>query len=248
MSGLYVFGIAADAAGADLLGDGFPGRPVRGLAEAGLAALVTDAPADGIEPTRRNMLAHTALLERAMARATVLPMRFGTIAPDAPTLSRCLANHAPAFRGALDAIAGRVELGVKASWKDGIVFREIVEQDSALRSLRDRLRTRPQAETYHDRIELGRRVEAALAARRAEEATAILQALSPLAEAEAGLKEVEESMILNRAFLVPRAQEAAFDAAMQDLATAHGERIAFRYVGPVPPYNFVRLRADWLAA
>lgn len=248
MSGLYVFGIAGEDAAAATLGDGFPGRQVRGLAAAGLAALVADAPSDGIDPTRRNMLAHTALLERAMAQATVLPMRFGTIAPDEATLARCLANHAAAFRGALDAIAGRVELGVKASWKEGIVFREIVEQDAALRGLRDRLRTRPQAETYHDRIELGRRVEAALAARRTEEAGAILQALSPLAEAEAGLKEVEESMILNRAFLVPRAQETAFDAAMQDLAATHGARIEFRYVGPVPPYNFVRLRADWLAA
>jgi hypothetical protein len=250
MSGLYVFGIAPAEAlpDATVLGMGLAGQPVRGAEAAGLVAIIGAAPPAPVEPTRRNMLAHTALLERAMAEAPILPMRFGTIAPDDATLVRCLTTNQATFRTALSGIEGRVELGVKASWKEGLVFREIVEQDATLRRLRDRLKTRPQSETYNDRIELGRRVEAALAVRRREEAAAILQALSPLAEAEAGLKEIEDTMIVNRAFLVPRAREAAFDAAMEQLGATHGARMEFRYVGPVPPYNFVTLRTDWLSA
>jgi hypothetical protein len=53
-------------------------------------------------------------------------------------------------------------------------------------------------------------------------------------------------MVLNRAFLVPRAAEAAFDAAVARIAERFGDRLEFRYVGPVPPFNFVSLRADWL--
>jgi hypothetical protein len=34
---------------------------------------------------------------------------------------------------------------------------------------------------------------------------------------------------------------------MQHLAERHAARITFRYVGPVPPYNFIQLHADWLA-
>ena len=34
---------------------------------------------------------------------------------------------------------------------------------------------------------------------------------------------------------------------MDRLALRFGERVTFRYVGPVPPYNFVEVRADWLA-
>jgi hypothetical protein len=35
---------------------------------------------------------------------------------------------------------------------------------------------------------------------------------------------------------------------MERLAETHGERMEFRYVGPVPPYNFIKLRTDWLSA
>jgi hypothetical protein len=112
--------------------------------------------------------------------------------------------------------------------------------------MRDRLRSRPANETYYERVELGRRVEAALAERRATEAAAIVAALAPLAEREAELRALDEDMILNRAFLVRRENEALFDARMQSVAERYADRVNFRYVGPVPPYNFVRLQAGWL--
>ena len=53
-------------------------------------------------------------------------------------------------------------------------------------------------------------------------------------------------MIVNESFLVRRDREAAFDRAMEELAARTGERLVLRYVGPVPAYNFVSVRADWL--
>ncbi len=107
---------------------------------------------------------------------------------------------------------------------------------------------RPAGETYYERIELGRRVEAALAGRRDAEQSAILAELVPLAERHESLLAHDEDMILNHAFLVPRAAEAGFDAAVARLAERSGDRLEFRYVGPVPPFNFVNLQAGWLTA
>jgi hypothetical protein len=126
------------------------------------------------------------------------------------------------------------------------VFAEIVAADAELCRLRDRLRSRPAQETYFERVELGRRVEAALLQRRGEEAAAILAILAPLAERSAALRALDDDMIVNHAFLVPRSQERAFDARMEHVAERCGARVALRYVGPVPPYNFVTVRADWL--
>jgi len=245
--GLYLYGIAPGGLSAEGLGPGLAGGEVTALHAAGFTALVGAAPPAPIEATRRFMLAHTAVLERAMRVADVLPLRFGTVAPDAAALRRCLAAHAPAFHAALEGVAGRVELGVKAQWHEGLIWREILDQDAELRALRDRLRTRPAQETYYERIELGRRVEAALARRREADGAIIAAALAPLAEREVELRSVEEDMILSRAFLVRREAEAAFDAGMEELARRFGERVTFKYVGPVPPYNFVTLRADWLS-
>ncbi|WP_419897210.1 GvpL/GvpF family gas vesicle protein [Roseomonas sp. USHLN139] len=243
--GLYFYGIAEPGAlpAADTLGPGLGGAAPDWVEAAGLAALVSPVTGAEVPASRRNMLAHTAVLERALAEASLLPLRFGTVAPDAAAVAACLARHAPQFRAGLREVAGRVELGVKVHWQPEIVFTQLLEQDAGLRRMRDRLRDRPAVETYAERIELGRRVEAALAARRAAEARRLLDTLAPLAERSTALPLAEDTMLLNHAFLVRRAREAEFDAVMAALAEAQGERLSFRYVGPVPPYNFVALQA-----
>ena len=211
-----------------------------------LAALISDTAPGAVARTRRNMLAHTTVLEAAMTQGTVLPLRFGTVAPALAALQECISANRTGFHAALNAVHGRVELGLKASWKPGIVYDEIVERDPALRQLRDRLRSRPAAETYYERIELGRRVEAALAGRRESEAALLTGELAKLREREAELRPADDDMIFNRAFLVRRETEAEFDLAVQRIATSHGGRIELRYVGPVPPFNFVSMQAGWL--
>ncbi|NKC34547.1 GvpL/GvpF family gas vesicle protein [Falsiroseomonas selenitidurans] len=246
--GLWLYGIGLAAPGGAPLGDGVAGAAVQPMEAAGFVALVSDAPAERPAPTRRHMLTHTAVLERATAAADVLPVRFGTVAPDATTLARCLAANAMKLRDAMAAISDCVELGLRVSWREGVIFEEILAAEPALRALRDRLATRPMQETYQDRIALGRRVEAALAARRTAEAASLDAKLAPLAVQMAVLREVDEAMLLNRAFLVKRSEETRFDAAVAALEAAQAGRLLLRYVGPVPPFNFVSLRAEWFGA
>ena len=246
---LYIYGLVdtADLPDQACLGQGVAGGAVQIEGQGAIRALVSHVPPGEVAQTRRNMLSHTAVLERAMVTATVLPMRFGTVVPDLHTLIACIARNAAPFRAAWQSIEGRVELGVKASWRDRVVYNEIIESDAALFRLRNRLRNRPANETYYERVELGRQIEAALTVRRTAEAQAIIAELQPLADRETELRTLDEDMILNRAFLVPRAKEAAFDLKMQQLGERHAARLTFRYVGPVPPYNFIQLHADWLA-
>lgn len=245
---IYIYGLVrtGDALACDL-GEGIAAGPVRLLPAAHLFALAGAVPHGPVPQTRRNMIAHTSVLERAMARTDVLPLRFGTVASDIGTLASCVESNAERFAQAFQAISGRVELGLKASWRDGVIFAEIIASDAELCRLRDRLRSRPASEAYYERVELGRRVEAALAERRAAETAAIMAELSPLAEREADLRALDEDMIFNRAFLVHRDREADFDARVQSIGESRGSRMSFRYVGPVPPYNFVDLRVNWLA-
>jgi hypothetical protein len=246
--GLWLYGIGLAAPGGAPLGAGVAGAEVAALEAGGFVALVSPAPEEPPAPTRRHMLAHTAVLERATAAADLLPVRFGTVAPGRQALARCLAANATSLRNAMSGISECVELGLRVSWREGVIYEEILAAEPALRALRDRLATRPMQETYQQRIELGRRVEAALVARRAAEGAALQARLAPLAERVAELREVDDAMVLNRAFLVRRREEQRFDAAVAALEAEQGARLMFRYVGPVPPFNFVSLRAEWFGA
>jgi hypothetical protein len=58
-------------------------------------------------------------------------------------------------------------------------------------------------------------------------------------------KVITDRMVLNAAFLVHREQQASFDMAVQTLDAEMGKRLIFKYVGPVPPYNFVNIVVNW---
>jgi len=119
---VYVYGILPHPApqsrpgGLDI-GPGVGGAPVDLLEAGDLAAIVSPVGGEPIARSRRNMLTHASVLERMMPQATVLPLRFGTVAPDQAALHACIAAHRGAFREALLGIEGRVELGLKASWR-----------------------------------------------------------------------------------------------------------------------------------
>jgi hypothetical protein len=251
---LYVYGLMmtaeaeAGSAQAGMLSPntGIADAPVTEQPAGPLTALVSALLASPVAPTRRNLVAHHRVLERFFSAVDVLPLPFGTVAPDGDGLTRSIAEHRTAFLDALAEVDGQVELGLKARWKPGVVFAEVVGADTELTRLHERLRS--DGETYFERVELGRRVEAALAGRRTIETNAIIAALQPLATRHASLAVTEDDMIFNLVFLVRRGDQAAFDERVQKLASRHAERIEFRFAGPAPACHFAAVPAGWLHA
>lgn len=239
---LYVYGIVGSGL------DDLPElAPVGGMAAPRLltvgdvAALVSTLDVPDLLPTRRNLLAHTRVQEALLPLAPLLPVSFGTILPDEDAIMALLEAQSARLTGELARIQGHVELNVRAAWKDGAIFREVIAEEPEIRKARDRLRDQPGGDGYGDRIELGRMIEAALAARRERDAARLLSRLEAVASEVVSLTPQGEQGVLNAAFLVPSVAETAFDAAVNALDEAHGARLDFTYVGPVPPYNFVRL-------
>ncbi len=210
--------------------------------------IVSSMPMGEIDPTRRNMMAHTKILEEAMAMGPVLPVRFGTLADRPEMLGQVLEAHSTDLESLFMRIAGRVELGVKVFWNMERLFTEISEEDTKIRQLRDKLAGTSEAQSYYQRIDLGRRIEDALAVKRDQEAAELMALLEPLAVEIETPAVTEDRMILNGAFLVEASREAAFDAVVEDIKARQEERVTLRYVGPVPPYSFVNLSIDWSPA
>jgi hypothetical protein len=228
----------------------------RGIGESGdivhtlhymrLAAVVSDSPLIEYDSSRRNMMAHTLVQEEVMREYTLLPVRFGTLAPSAEAIQeQVLKRRYDELTGLLGEMEGRVELGLKAIWYEGIIFREVVEENQSIRRLRDGLMGRAAEETYYERIRMGEMIEAAMNKKRDEEEQLILDRLRPLVYKTRTNKVFTDRMVLNAAFLVDREREPEFDEAVQQLDDRMGTRLMFKYVGPVPPYNFVNIVVHW---
>ena len=210
-----------------------------------LAAVVSDSPVVEYESSRRNMMAHTRVLEEVMQEFTILPVRFSTVAPNAETVQKVLKQRSIEFHDLLAEMEGRVELGLKTFWYENAIFEEIVEENPPIRQLRDGLMGHSPEETYYERIRLGEMIEAAMWKKRDEDAERILDQLRPLVYKTVDNKVITDRMVLNAAFLVDQARQAEFDAVVERLDAEMGTRLIFKYVGPVPPYNFVNIVVRW---
>jgi hypothetical protein len=228
------------------LGIGERGDIVHTVHHKYLAAVVSDSPVDKYEQSRRNMMAHTLVLEEVMGAFTILPVRFGTIASSVEAIQeKVLERRYDELVGLLDEMEGQVELGLKAFWYEEAIFREIVQEDADIRRLRDSLMGHPVEETYYERIRLGEMVEKAMLRKRDEEAERLLASLRPLAHKTKRNPTGTGRMILNAVFLVDEDRQAAFDAEVDRIDQEMGKRFLFKYVGPVPPYNFVNIVVQW---
>ena len=227
-------------------GIGERGDIVHTVHQMGLAAVVSDSPPTEYENSRRNMMAHTVVQEEVMRDYTILPVRFATVALSAEAIQeQVLKRRYDELTALLVEMENRVELGLKAIWYEGIIFTEIVQESQPIRRLRDSLIGRTSEETYYDRIRLGEMIEAAMDKKRDEEAELILDHLRPLVHKTRANKVLTDRMVLNAAFLVDSSRETEFDRTVQQLDAQMGKRLMLKYVGPVPPYNFVNIVVHW---
>jgi hypothetical protein len=221
-----------------------------------LAAVVSDSPDIKYETTRANMMAHQTVIERVMSEGfTVLPVRFGTVTRTGTTTPvedirhKLLERKSAEIEELYRQMDGRVELGVRALWRDEkAIFEGLVAESRAIRTARDALLRRtslPAEKARFDRMRLGEMVKAALDRKREKEAKNLLARLAPLAERVRENRIVVDRMVLNAAFLVHENNEAAFDEAMAALNEELAERMALKYIGPTPPFNFCEIVVTW---
>jgi hypothetical protein len=217
-----------------------PEKPVRIVRENGFSAVVSDAMRSQYDASRANIGAHERIVRQAFDRGDVLPMRFGSVARDDQTVQSFLRDKHDVLEKSLAELHGRAELALKVLWDRDAVLREILTQNDEIRALRDAIRTRPEDETYDERVELGRLTSEALEQRRNDEVERILARLRPKAVA-VDVKPGSETMVLNAAFLVDQRALEGFDEEVSTVSREMSDRLTFRYLGPLPPYSFVNI-------
>lgn len=234
----YVYGITASShpsLPSAVGGVGDPPSTIRVLKEGGLAALVSDTP-EGLRPKRKELLAHSNVLAEAGAAGCVLPMRFGSIAPDDDTVTSVLAERADHYQERLRALDGKVEYNIKASHAEEAVLHRVLSENPEIRAITEANR-QSGGGTYEERLRLGEMVVAAIKAQEAEDATDVQHTLEPAADA-VSVGPDSSGWLANVSFLVDREGVETFLTAVEQLRKGH-PHLDLRLNGPLPPYSFV---------
>jgi hypothetical protein len=245
---VYVYGVihAADAGGwPETAGLGGASSRVRTVPEGGLAALVSDLPPDHTPGRREDIEDHRRVLSLAIERGTTVPMRFGIVMDsDEVVRERLLARHGAELGDLLHALDGHVQMMVKAFYAEDALLRDVLAAHPDLAQESAALAQRPEAETHSARLRLGELVADAVEARRAEVESVLLERLAPVGADILVEPASSERVALNAQVLVHRDRRAALDEVIRELGTALAGVVAFRYVGPLPPYSFADLSLD----
>jgi Gas vesicle synthesis protein GvpL/GvpF len=232
---LYVYGImrAPEARDAAARGE------VALVEHAGLAALVSETPDAGLRLRRENVMAHSDVLQAAFEHGPVLPLRFGTVLAGRDVVAaQFLDARAEALRLRLEALEGKAELQVKATYSEEPLLRSILSQDARLAAVVGRIQQLPPAATHFERIRIGEAISAAIATRRARDGDGLMAGLRPLAVAVSVAEPHHERAMLNAAFLVERSVLQRFDKAVESASDRHAGEVEFKLIGPMPPYSF----------
>ncbi len=237
---LYALMRADDLGSSDALAAGEHAPAIELIVHGGVAALVSAIDGEQVRLRREAVRAHTEVLQRAFEHGPVLPLRFGTVVPDAETLKgELLARRGEEMKSHLDQLAGKGELRLKVIYREERVLRSILAQDPALKRSAERVRGLPEAASHFERVGLGERITLAMQARRDADVQQLLSELQPLAVAvEVGALQ-QPAMVLNASFLVAQEARDRFDATVERLASERAELMEFKLIGPLPAHSFV---------
>ena len=250
--GLYIYCIigASQPLSFGLIGIGGRGDEVYTVCYGALGAVVSDSPVTDYRVSRENTIAHEKAIEQVMKTHTVLPVRFCTIAEDEEKVKKILEKEHDRFIDLLKDMEGKKELGLKAvffakggsdSGGEKDIYNHILEKYDDVRKLKEKIAELPPEKARYQYIKIGKMVEAALEKEKEIHKKHILDCLKPLAVEFKENSTYGERMIINAAFLVNKDKEDEFDQQVRELDKRYGEKIRFKYVGTLPPFNFINL-------
>ncbi|UWM52159.1 GvpL/GvpF family gas vesicle protein [Streptomyces carpaticus] len=237
MSRIYVYGVVRTGHPLPTgpTGVGSPPEPLRALPAGALTAVISAAP-DGMLARRRDIIAHQDALLALAATGPVIPMRFGSLAPDEDTVRARLSDRPEEQLAVLERLAGRVEMNLKALVVED-ALPQLLCEDGRLRRLHSQLRAHP---GYEASIRLGQAVAEGLQRRALRAAVRTRDRIRALADDTAAGPELD-GCVLNLSFLLRREAEEEFRATVADCVAEYTGHADFRLSGPLPCFSFTAL-------
>jgi hypothetical protein len=210
-----------------------------------MAAVVSDlSSSEELRPERRNLSAHQQVLNSVIGSSrVVLPVSFGTIAGSPDSVRLLLERYHDQFAGQMQRVQGKMEMGARLYYcaSKPNFFEYLVGQFPELQAARDQMVHGGREATREEKIDLGQRVEAALASLRENFGRKLEQALTPVCRELRRNPPRGDQDIARTACLLPKNAQGDFETAVKNCSGQFPSVFALEQSGPFPPYDFVEM-------
>jgi hypothetical protein len=221
--------------------------PLADYGEDALQARLADATWTGVRAMR-----HEKVVEHFASRASVVPLRFGTIYLERASVRRMLAEREPTLRAIIERLRGREEWGVNILCDRKRLLETITSLSPRLRALDEQAAAAQPGQSYLLRKKID--------AMRADEARAEMKSVAAKIEGELarisdgatrlrmlkGEADEQHDLVAKLALLVARTRFDEFRAAAEGLAQAYAPAgFQLELTGPWPAYNFAASSDDF---
>jgi len=193
----------------------------------------------------RQLLVYQQLVERFMEIAPVLPVKFGTLAPNRESVELGLERGHEKFVAAFNGLSGKTQFEIIVTWDVAEVFAEIAKVPAVVK-LKVDLAAPPESDRPVNWEPLGKLVKETLDHRRAETSKVLLDALLPVGVDSIVNPILDDSIVLNLALLVDTDKADTLDHCLDELDSTYHGALAFRCVGPLPPHSFATVEIKYL--
>jgi len=210
-----------------------------------LAAVVSDTGFEEIDPTRKNVRAHTVVQDELLKSYTLLPMGFGVIAGGKDDVLKLLEKNYHGLTRELTRLAGKVEVELKVFWDQEAMIKELQGGSEELTRLKAKINNAPSPiEAQRLLVEAGRLVEHIALDWKTKYADRVYTVLKGLSIDARLNNPLGVKNILNASFLIERTRESDFQKEVFKLDSQYQGKVNFKYVGPLAPYNFVNVTLE----
>lgn len=244
--GEYIYGIVEEPQPRKFSFPGVGEAEVYTINHQRVAAVVSDTKFSEIDPTRKNVHAHTVVQDELLKEYTLLPMGFGMVATSEDEVRRILDNNYQSLLSELNRLAGRIEVELKVFWDQEAIMKELhLVGSHELATVRAKLNTATSPlETRNLLVEAGKLVERVVLNWKTKYAELVYDILKELSHDAKVNEPMGVKNLLNASFLIERSRESEFKEQVYKLDSEFQGKLNFKYVGPLPPYNFVDLRLE----
>ncbi|MFA4880496.1 MAG: GvpL/GvpF family gas vesicle protein [Candidatus Doudnabacteria bacterium] len=171
----------------------------------------------------------------------VVPMKFGIIAPSPEEVLRILEKAYLQFKIALKNIAGKTEFAVQVRWDPKKLLEELANTNPEIRKLKQKVALKGSILGMPMKLKLGKLIQKEAEIQRRTFIDDIHASLRNLSLDSTSNKLTDEEMIANLSFLIEKVKESELDKKMQELGKKYEGKLRFKYIGPMPPYSFVKI-------
>jgi len=212
-----------------------------------LSAVVSESMISGFNDLPRGDLMrylalHQAAVEALMGDAAILPVKFGTLLADEAQVRNVLYLGRADFQRAFELVGDRGEVDVAVTWEPARIFAEIAQMPEVV-ALKAEVEKMPPENALTGKVAVGRLVKEQFDARRNALRDALIAEITPHAARWRLNALMDDSMVMNVAYLVNSEEEAALEDCVYELDERHAGQLNFRLIGPLPPYSFTTVEA-----